>query len=288
MAKYIDLHTHSLASDGTFSASDVVKKAAEIGLAAMALTDHDTTSAIEQAKAAGAQYGVEIIQGIEISARFDAAGTLHVLGYFIQPSDAGLQKGLEQYRAARDTRNPKIVEKLRSCGIDITYEEVVAEAKGVVGRPHIASVLFKKGYVSSMDDAFVKYLKRGGRAYVEKDSVPPEYAIKLIREAGGVAVLAHPTFLYLKGATEEKFFERLVQAGLGGVETYYSSHSQDDTRHYEDMAKRYDLVATGGSDFHGQNKPDIQLGFGFGKLRVPYEVLDRLREKIPAKAKEAS
>ena len=282
MTRWIDLHSHSVASDGTDTAADIVNKAAQIGLSALSLTDHDTTSAIAEATAAGAAHGVEIIPGIEISARFDTSGTLHILGYFINPLDNALQKGLEEYRAARNLRNPKIVEKLRACGLDITYDEVVAEAKGgVVGRPHIALVLHKRGYVRSIDEAFGKYLTRGARAYVEKDSFPPEHAIDLIRSAGGVAVLAHPTFLYLKNSKEEKFFERLAQAGLGGVETYYSSHTEEDTRHYEALAKRYSLATTGGSDFHGKNKPDIQLGFGFGKLRVPYEVLDSLRAKIP-------
>ncbi len=283
--RFIDLHSHSTASDGTWKAEAVVQKAAEIGMTALALTDHDTTAALPEVTEAGRRYGVEIIPGIEISARFDLKGTLHILGYFIQAEDAGLQKGLADFRAARDLRNPRIIEKLRACGIDITYEEVLAKANGaVVGRPHIASVMVDKGVVRTNDDAFVHYLKRGGKAYVEKDTLPPEHAIDLIRNAGGVAVLAHPSYLFLKAKEEDAFFERLAAAGLGGVETYYSSHNEEDTRHYLEMAKRYDLVATGGSDFHGANKPDIQLGFGFGKLRVPYEVLDALRERIPAKA----
>ena len=285
MSRFIDLHTHSVASDGSWKADDLVRECARIGLAAMSLTDHDTTAAISEAVSAGKQVGLEVIPGIEISGKFDTSGTLHILGYFLDPADEALQKGLEGFRSARDTRNPKIIDKLRGCGMDITYEEVIAEANGaVVGRPHIASVLLQKNYVRSVDEAFEKYLRRGGRAYVEKDTLPPEHAIGLIRAAGGVPVLAHPTFLYLKGAKEEKFFQRLVDAGLGGVETYYSRHSQDETRHYLDMAKRFDLAPTGGSDFHGKTKPEIQLGTGFGNLQVPYEVLDQLRSRVPARS----
>ena len=283
--RFVDLHTHSVASDGSWNARDLVRKASEIGLAAMALTDHDTTAAIDEAVAAGKELGVEIIPGIEISGRYDANGTLHILGYFIDPTSAALQKGLEDFRATRDLRNPKIVDKLRACGMDITLEDVLAEANGaVVGRPHIASVMLKKNYVSSIEDAFSKYLKRGGRAYGEKDTLPREHAIGLIRAAGGVAVLAHPTFLYLKPAAEEKFFHRLVDGGLGGVETYYSRHNEKDTHHYLELAKRYDLVPTGGSDFHGATKPDVHLGIGLGNLKVPYEVLDRLRARVSARA----
>ncbi len=283
--RFVDLHTHSVASDGSWKACDLVRKASEIGLAAMALTDHDTTAAIGEAVAAGKELGVEIIPGIEISGRYDENGTLHILGYFIDPTRAALQKGLEDFRATRDLRNPKIVDKLRACGMDITLEDVLTEANGaVVGRPHIASVMLKKNYVRSIEDAFSKYLKRGGRAYVEKDTLPPEHAIGLIRAAGGVAVLAHPTFLYLKPAAEKKFFQRLVDGGLGGVETYYSRHNEQDTRHYLDMAKHYDLVPTGGSDFHGATKPDVHLGIGLGNLKVPYEVLDQLRARVPARA----
>lgn len=285
MTRSIDLHTHSVASDGTWKAHDLVRKAAEIGLAAMALTDHDTTAAVAEAQAAGKQYGVEIIPGIEISGTFELSGTLHILGYYVNPADPALQAGLAEFRATRDERNPKIIEKLRNCGFDITYDEVLAVANGgVVGRPHIASVLLKKGYVSSIDQAFVRYLKRGGKAYVEKDTFPPEKAIDLIRGSGGVAVLAHPKFLFLKHQDEEKFVERLAASGLGGIETRYSSHTEEDTKHYLDLTKRYNLVATGGSDFHGANKPDIHLGVGFGKLQIPYEILDELKAKIPAAA----
>ena len=285
MSRCIDLHTHSVASDGSWKAADLVQHCAKIGLAAMSLTDHDTTGALADAMKAGKECGLEIIPGIEISGKFDASGTLHILGYFLDPADEALQKGLEGFRSARDMRNPKIIDKLRACGMDITYDEVLVEANGaVVGRPHIASVLLKKNYVRTVDEAFTKYLKRGGRAYVEKDTLPPEHAISLIRGAGGVAVLAHPSYLFLKGAKEQQFFERLVAAGLGGVETYYSRHSQDETRHYLDMAERYDLVPTGGSDFHGKTKPEIQLGIGLGKLQVPYEVLDQLRSRVPARS----
>ncbi len=280
MERWIDLHIHSLASDGTWTAQAIVQKAAALGLAAVSIVDHDTMAATADAMEAGRQYGVEVIPGVEISAKWDKTGTLHILGYFCRGADAGLQKGLDEYRRARDIRNPKIVDKLRLCGIDIVYEEVAAQAPGeIIGRPHIAAVLLKKGYVASIEQAFAKYLKRGARAYVEKDTVPPKQAIDLIRSAGGVAVLAHPKFLYLKEAQERQFIEELAAAGLGGIEAYYPGHTPEDAKRYVELAGYYDLALTGGTDFHGDNKPEVQIGTGFGELKVPEEILEGLRAR---------
>jgi hypothetical protein len=275
----IDLHTHSTASDGSYSPTDLIRYAKTKGIRALALTDHDCADGLQEAMAAGKETGVEVIPGVELSAKFPN-GTMHVLGLFVNPSDPIFLQQLAVLQEARSQRNPKMVKKLQDLEIKITYDEVVAASGGgQVGRPHFARVLMEKGYVKTIGEAFEKYLKNGGPAYVEKERFSPEECITLIHKAGGVAILAHPLTLGLPFEQMDELLERLTTAGLDGMEVYYSVHTPEQTTQYEQLASKWGLVATGGSDFHGEYKPKIDLGVGTGNLQVPYSVLEELKRR---------
>ena len=277
--RLIDLHTHTTRSDGTFTPTDLAREVRAKGLSAFALTDHDCVDGIEEACKEADGVGVELIPGVEISAEFEK-GIMHVLGYFIDWRHTHFLEKLKVLQEGRKERNPQIVRKLRDLGMEITYEEVVAASGGgQVGRPHFARVLMQKGYVTSIQEAFDKYLKKGAPAFLEKERFSPEEAIALIHEAGGVAVLAHPGTLSMTRLELPPLFESLSDAGLDGVEVYYSLHSEADVAFYLPLLKRLHLLPTGGSDFHGANKPDIMVGSGKGNLRVEYDLLPPLRER---------
>lgn len=278
---FTDLHCHSTASDGTLSPRDVVKLAHQNGISAMALTDHDTIAGIDDAAAAAADLAIDFIPGIEISAEFPHPGTLHILGYGIDPKSKSLHELTQTLLAGRDNRNPKIIAKLQELGISITMQEVEAKAQGdVIGRPHIAAVMMEKGYVSSIKNAFNEYLAPGGKAYFDKERLTPRQAISMIRDAGGIAVIAHPVQLRLQNSSQiETAVKDLVDSGLGGIETIHSDHSPADIEQFTAYAKKYNLVTTGGSDFHGTNKTHIDLGFVNGR-RVPRAMFDDLRDAL--------
>lgn len=277
---YCDLHMHSTHSDGTDEPRRLVAMAAEKGLGAIAVTDHDTTSAVEEAQAAGRELGVQVLSGVEISVEHHGR-TVHLLGYCFDSGVERLRAGLAALLEGRNVRNRCIVQKLNDLGIAVTYEDVVAESGGpVVGRPHFAAALLKCGAVSSIQEAFDQYLGAGGRAYVDRLQFSLKDAVAMVREAGGVAVLAHPKFVRL-GPDEqiEMLVKSLADAGMGGLECYYSNHSPEETSAFLRMAEKYNLVATGGSDFHGANKPELSLGTGRGDLRVPIQCAERLVER---------
>jgi 3',5'-nucleoside bisphosphate phosphatase len=276
----IDLHTHSNASDGSLSPRELVGYAREKGAVALALTDHDTIAGLPEALGAGEEWELEVIPGLEISAEYPG-GSMHVLGYFIDPYDSNLQHEIATLQQARRERNPKIIEKLRNLGIPIQYEQLQAIAKGQIGRPHIARVLVELKAVSSLDEAFQKYLRKGALAYVEKFRFSPEKAIALIRQAGGLAVLAHPFTLNCASLKELKgTVQDLKALGLEGIEVFYTEHSTAQTRDYLTLALEMDLVATGGTDFHGANKDGVDLLTGLGDLKIPYSILEKLRSRL--------
>jgi len=276
MKKYIDLHTHSTASDGSLTPGGLVKHAKECGLSAISLTDHDTIDGVEEALAHGEALGIEVIPGVEISADFKLE--MHILGYFSKLKYKNMHKTLSSLRESREKRNPKIVNKLREMGFDISMEEVRQEAFGeIVGRPHIAKVMVKKGFVSSIHEAFDKYLSIGRPAYFKKNKLTPKECIKEILNAGGVPVLAHPVMLGMNFQELDDTLASLKKDGLMGIETYYVENSPEDTDCLVKLADKYDLIKTGGSDYHGSFKPDIEIGKGYGNLCVPYEVLEKLK-----------
>lgn len=273
----IDLHTHSTASDGSMKPAELVRHAKRCGLAAVALTDHDTVDGIEEALEEGNRIGIEVIPGLEISADFDPE--MHLLGYFFHENYRRIRPVLDELKQRRNERNPKIVKKLQQMGFDITLEEAVRESGGsVVGRPHIAQVLVKKGYVASVSEAFERYLSHGRPAYFKKSRMTPEEGVRAIAEAGGIPVLAHPIYLYLDPEVLEGLVSRLKNVGLMGVEAFYVDNTPVQNREMEALAVRHGLVATGGSDFHGKFKPDIEIGIGRGNLEIPERALQELKQ----------
>jgi predicted metal-dependent phosphoesterase TrpH len=258
-----------------------VRLAKESGLAALALTDHDTIAGLPEASEAAKKLGIEFLNGIEISCEVPKPATLHMLGYGVDIDSKPLQELTSQLQAGRDDRNPRIIKKLNELGVFITMQEVEERAGGdVVGRPHIAAVMLRKGYVSSIKQAFDKYLATGAAAYFDRDRPDPKRGIELIRQAGGLPVLAHPVQLRaVNDAQMERIVKDLADLGLAGIEVIHSDH---DAAMYEKctrLAVRFGLLKTGGSDFHGTNKKDIRLGVANGR-RVPKEFLDRLREQL--------
>ena len=271
----IDLHTHSTFSDGTFTPLQLVKYAEEKGLKAFALTDHDTTEGIKEAKSI--ETNVEVISGVEISTRYDKK-EIHIVGLYVNENDADLNKQLKYYREKRVTRNFEILEKLNSLGVDITIDDVKESCTGdVISRAHIAKALVSKGFVGSYTEAFDRYLGDNKCAYVPRETLNYEESMELITKAGGVPVLAHPLLYKMSDTNLENMMVKLRQKGLMAVEVYYSTHSNSDTQHVMAMANRVGLIYSGGSDFHGATKPKIDMGTGMGKLAVPYEILEKIR-----------
>lgn len=276
----IDLHLHTTHSDGSQSPAEVVRLAHAAGVSALAITDHDITTGLPEAITAGQELGIEIIPGIEISSRHGES-ELHVLGYFIKWQDTQLNERLMTLRESRHRRNPKIIELLQAAGIDITYDEVRAVAgSDSVGRPHIARVLMDKKVVTTAKEAFDRFLAEGKAAYVPRDLPAPVDAIRWIKDAGGLAVLAHPTWVKTTEGTLTDLARQLKEQGLDGVEVHYSTHTPRQTRTYLSLAKQLGLLVTGGSDFHGMTKPDIEVGTGKGSLHVPDHLLPKLKDAV--------
>ncbi len=272
----IDLHSHSTFSDGSFSPTELAELASAAGLRALALTDHDTLGGIPEFMAATERCGMLGIPGVEISAEFNP-GTMHMLGYFIDIENQPLQEHLLWIREGRAVRNQLILEKLRSLGLDISWDLVAAQAaEDIVARPHFAKALIKAGYVKNKQEAFNRYLAKGKRAYIDRRRPEPRDAIKFISNAGGVPVLAHPVTLGVGVKKLKELLGELKTYGLKGMECYYPEHKPSQTARYVALCKELDLVACGGSDFHGDLNPLIKLGRGFGNLSVPFEVLDEL------------
>ncbi len=289
----VDLHTHSTFSDGTLTPARIAEEAARAGLTAVGLTDHDTVAGNDEFLSAGAEHEIEAIAGVEISAQYTNPetglkddGEMHILGYFPwwnEKTEAAMSP-LAEIRENRRERNPKIIERLQQLGCEITVEEVERLAQNdVVGRPHIAALLVQKGFVKNAGQAFDQYLAKEAAAYVPKEIFPPDVAMRVIRDAGGVPVLAHPKTLNIQ--SDEQFrgvLELLVSHGLLGIEAHCSSHKWHDTQRFLGYAYLYSLVVTGGSDFHGSLKPYIHLGTGLGNMRAPDKCVEELRARCSA------
>lgn len=272
----VDLHVHTTASDGTCAPGEVVRLAAEAGLSAIAITDHDTAEGYAEAAEAGRREGVEVVPGIEISTRF--FGAVHILGYYIDPLSPELRPVLDWVVQDRDERNRKMAELMAADGLPVSYEQMHERFGTVVGRPHFARVLVELGLADSVQDAFDRYVEKGQKYYVGRHFLSIERSIEIIRLAGGVPVLAHPFQYKLEDARLRELIEHCLASGLRGMECRYTGYSEEQTAYLLALAEEYGLLPTGGSDFHGANKPHIRLGRGRGRLAVPYEYLDRLKE----------
>ncbi|KRF32030.1 PHP domain-containing protein [Paenibacillus sp. Soil787] len=271
-----DLHTHTTASDGTQRPAANVQMAFDAGLGALAITDHDTVSGVSEALLAGRELGIEVVPGVEISTVANGQD-IHVLGYYIDIHNEGFLQRLASLRDTRDTRNNMIIERLQQLGLDITMAEVLREVENIkskgdtVGRPHIAAVLLHKGYVSSISEAFDRYLGTGAAAYANPPRIEPATAIRWIREAGGKAVLAHPGIYH-----DDALVEAIVHQGLDGIEVYHSDHTPEDEAKYLSLALRSGLLITAGSDFHGE-RGGVVFHAPIGSRRIGIEVLQRLK-----------
>lgn len=264
-----DLHLHTRFSDGTQTPERVVELAAQAGLSAMAITDHDNTEALAVAQPAARRYGIELLSGVEMSASADGL-EVHILGFLFDVDNPVLQQHTAQQQARRVTRVHEMVKRLRDIGVQIEAEEVFQVAgQGTVGRPHVAQVLLKHGYVSTLAEAFDRYIGPENPGFVPGSPLPPSHIIRVIREAGGVPVLAHP--IYLK---RDPLIDQFVREGLVGLEVYHSGHTPEVIQRYEQIADRLKLLKTGGSDYHGDSKEGLPVG----AVKVPYALVERLKQ----------
>lgn len=276
----IDLHVHSTCSDGTLSPTELVDYAIQKGLSAFALTDHDCVEGLDTilSYAKSLPNAPEIIPGIELST--DENGQeVHMVGLFIDHHNPEFNQYLQEFIASRTTRNKKMCLLLQEHGMNITYEELEAEFPGaVLTRAHYAKLLLKHGYVKSIKEAFERFLGDHCPCYVSREKITPVMAIDLIRKAGGLAILAHPILYHMSDARLDALVQKLKEAGLTGIEAIYSTYSPAEERQIRKLSTKYDLLLSGGSDFHGENKPGLDLGTGYGKLYVPEEVLLALKK----------
>ena len=276
--KYVDLHVHSTASDGTFTPKEVVKLAAKAGLSAFALTDHDTVKGVDEAIEAAKKLNLEVIPGVEISTRYKEK-EIHIVGLFLDHHNSQLLVGLGNEIDIRNKRNQMLIEKFNEYGFPVTMEKMHEMfPDSVITRAHFASYMAKKGYVKSTLDAFNRYLGEGMPLYVPRDKKSPEEAIKLITSAGGVAILAHPLLYHLTMGELKDLCIMLKDLGLVGIESMYSTYKGFDELSVKNLAKEVGLLESGGSDFHGANKPHIKIGSGMGTLRISSEYMEKLRK----------
>jgi predicted metal-dependent phosphoesterase TrpH len=280
----IDLHVHTTASDGTMSPAEVVRYAKKKGLRAIAITDHDTVEGIAEGLKEGSNVGLEVIPGVELSVDFPK-GTMHLLGYYIDHTRAELLEKLRVVQRARAERNLQMIERLRGLGIEIDLSELKeAPEHAQIGRPHFAYTLVHKGYAQNIQDAFDRYLRKGGPAYVEKFKFSPEEAMGFIIKAGGVTVLAHPfTLNRLQQKDLEDVIAKLKAQGLDGIEIFYPEHSEGQVKIYRHLAQKYGLVMSGGSDFHGLTKDAVDLGEGYEDREFSYKLVEELQARREAR-----
>ena len=276
----IDLHSHSVFSDGSETPERVVELAAGAGCSAVALTDHDGLEGVGRAQARAESLGIRLVPGCEVSCAWRGT-SIHILCYFISPGAGPLHDELVRLREDRETRNHRLVARLVELGIPLTYEEVVREAGGTgIGRPHFASVLVRQGAAVSVQDAFDRWIGNGRPAYIPKARVTPGEIARLAAGSGGIAVLAHPLSLGLEPGPLEQEVAVLAEAGVRGLECHYGRYEPAVRADLVALARRHGLVPTGGSDFHGSYKPDLSMGTGTGDLCVPDALLDELEAAV--------
>lgn len=280
----VDLHVHSNKSDGSFTPSELVDYAVEKGLRAFALTDHDTTEGLDEAIAAAKGKEIEVIPGIEFSTEYEGKD-IHIVGLYIDYKSKIFSGQIQAFVDSRTLRNRKMCANLQSAGIDISYEKLLAAfPDAVITRAHYAKYLLDHGAVNSMPEAFDKYLGDHTRYFVPREKVTPMQAVKLILDAGGIPVLAHPTLYHMSDKRLELLLYRLKEAGLAAMECIYSTYTPSEERQMKKLADKYGLLPSGGSDFHGTTKPKLDLAVGYGNLMVPEEILTNLKKWLQDKS----
>ncbi len=277
---YIDLHIHTKASDGTFSPTEMVEYAKSKNIVAVAITDHDTVAGIEEGLIAGKKMGIEVIPGIEFSTEIDEL-SFHIVGLFIDHKDKTLLELTEQIQNSRYNRAKMIIEKVNALNVgpEITLQEIEEISSGLIGRPHIASTMIKKGYAKTMDEVFDKFLERGRPCYVPRFKLRPQDAVSIIAKMKAIAILAHPGFIP-KGFNFDEFLEDLKKFGLAGIEVIYPTHSPEQRKFFRKLAKKFDLLESGGSDCHGE------LGNGpyIGRTKIHYRNLQKMKDRLGKKS----
>jgi hypothetical protein len=274
----IDLHTHSRCSDGSDTPTEVIDKAAAAGCSAIALTDHDGLAGLEEAATRARELGIEFVPGCEVSVAFDP-GSLHILCYFVS-EEGSLAAKLGDLRDERERRNSRLLDTLDGIGITIAPEEVREVAGSeVIGRPHVAEVLMRHGYVTSISEAFDRYLGKGAPAYVAREHVDPREIVDLAQRSGALTAIAHPMSMGLYGSALERQVGAFAEMGVTGLESYYSTYDAETRRALVELARKYDMVPTGGSDYHGSYKPGLFVGSGNGDLNVPDASLEELLDR---------
>ncbi len=271
----IDLHIHTTASDGSYTPSGVVELAYKDRLSAIAITDHDTVSGYAEAAEKGSELGITVVPGIEISTKY--GGPIHILGYYIDVNSQKLRPVLDWVIHDRDERNRKMAELMAADGLPVSYDEMKERFGEAIGRPHFARLLVELGLASSTRDAFDRYVEKGQKYYLPRNFLSIERSVEIIREAGGIPVLAHPFQYKRDDAGLRDIIEHCMEYGLMGMECRYSGYDAQMSGYLESLANEYGLLKTGGSDFHGISKPDIRLGEGKGGLNVPCEFLEELK-----------
>lgn len=277
MDECIDLHLHSNASDGSMSPTDLVKAATALNITTLALTDHDTTAGLVEASLEAVRSHVEFIPGCELGAQTEY-GQVDVLGFWVPSDNKAFEARLLELRTARNRRNLQILAKLAEMGMPIALEELEAMTASTIGRPHIALMMLRKGYITHAREAFEKYIGAKGPAYVRHEPFSPQEAVELLSKTGATPVLAHPMLVRAPFAWLEKLIKDLIPHGLAGLEAYHSEFDHDAIRKTLDLASKYNLVLSGGSDYHGEIKPSIKIGSGKGNLHVPENIPDMLKK----------
>lgn len=275
----IDLHTHSTESDGTLTPEELMQLAADTGLSAIALTDHDTVGGLNKAEPVAKQLGIELVPGIELSTDYNGT-EVHMLGFYIDNTNPAFLSKLQEFIDSRDIRNEKMTFLLQKEGFDITLEKLYQEyPESVITRAHFARYLVEHGFVKDRDTVFRKYLGDNCRCYVPREKISPFEAIDLIRLGGGLSFFAHPVLCHMNHDRLRFFVKDLKEAGLTGMEAIYSMNTPGDERNMKKLAEEFGLLISGGSDFHGENKPYIHLGTGKGNLRIPESILEDIKRK---------
>lgn len=277
--EFIDLHVHSNKSDGSFSPAELVAYACEKGLTAFALTDHDTIDGIAEAKQAAAAASVEVISGVELSTEY-MGRDIHILGLYIDEENPEFLAHLEQFKESRLLRNRKMCRALSdTLGIELTFEQLQAEyPESVITRAHYAKYLLKEGHIKSMKEAFERYIGDHAPCFIPREKVTPAQGVQLIKNAGGIPVLAHPVLYGMSKTALSALIAELKASGLAGIEAVYSTYTPSDERDMKQLAREYGLLITGGSDFHGTTKKDIDLATGRGHLFIPITILNDLKQ----------